>query len=248
MNEVHRVTPVLFVRASPCLSSCLKGRCHNAPPGYQLLGARLTAPTPQRCPSRTLRAQGGGVSVLFLVMMVSRKAVCRYQELFFYPPPPEHKHKPSQRTPPTKDLGGKARAVLGAPHTAATKSMTLRLLHAPIETCHRQPALIDYLEAPNHFPPAATPTPTLLLEHCTPLMRALDQCRCSVCPTLKQRHLLTHWGARPSTCIRWCHKIYENASNATLQLYTRATHTIRTHTYTQIHHTSIGDMPASSTA
>ena len=23
--------------------------------------------------------------------------------------------------------------------------------------------------------------------------------------------------------MRWCHKIYENASNATLQLYTRAT-------------------------
>ena len=62
--------------------------------------------------------------------------------------------------------------------------------------------------------------------HCTPLIHALDQCWCDVCPTLKQRHLLTHWGARLRTYIRRCHKIYENSSNATLQLCTRATHTI----------------------
>ena len=100
-----------------------------------------------------------------------------------------------------------------------------------IETCQRN-ALVDYLEAPFHFPPAVTPTPTLLLEHCTPLMHALDQCRRDVCPTLKQRHLLTHWGARLSTYIRGCHKIYENASNATLRLYTQATHIIRARTHT----------------
>ena len=65
-----------------------------------------------------------------------------------------------------------AAAVLGALHTAATKS-TGRLLNAPTETSDRH-ALIDYMEAPYHFPPAATPTPTLLLEPCTPLMRALS--------------------------------------------------------------------------
>ena len=72
-----------------------------------------------------------------------------------------------------------------------TKAMALRLLSAHIETCHRH-ALMDYLEAPCHAPPAAAPTLTLVLEHCTPLMRALDQCRHDVCRVL-QHHLLTHW-------------------------------------------------------
>ena len=81
-------------------------------------------------------------------------------------------------------------------------------------------------------------------EHCTPLIRALDQCRRDVCPVLKQRHLLTQWGARLSSYIQRCHKHYKAACNTALRLYTQAKHTAHVHA----RHTSVGDMPVSHTA
>ena len=87
-------------------------------------------------------------------------------------------------------------------------------------------------------------TPTLLLEHCTPLMRALDQWRRDVCPVLKQRHLLTHWGARLSSYIQRCHKRYEAACSSALQLYMHVKLTAHVHA----RHTLVGDMPVSLAA
>ena len=51
----------------------------------------------------------------------------------------------------------------------------------------------------------------------------------SVCPVLRQRHLLTHWGARLSSYIRRCHKRYEAACSTALRLYTQAKHTAHVH-------------------